>query len=152
MYVYVTKCLTKTYLTNNCTCLRRCTKRPRVETKATENPVRPCFLCCFWLCAEAGSVSGLRVSKSASTWPNMACSRPRLEWSPLREATEEPFSSELWETHFLVVLLVRLLPEYHIQRNTKKDYTHFFCLLQYLEAHMMKFSHIITHYEEWMPF
>lgn len=120
MHAYVTKCLIKTYLTNNCTCLRRCTKRPRVETKATENPVRPCFMCRFWLCAEAGSVSGLRVSKSASTWPNMACSRPRLEWSPLREATEEPFSSELWERHFLVVLLVRLLilSEKNEQRNT----------------------------------
>lgn len=96
----------------------RCTKRPIVETKATENPVRPCVLCCFELCADAGSVSGLKESKSASTWPNMVCSRPRLDWSPLREATEEPSSSELLETHFLL-LVVRLLilSKKHIQRK-----------------------------------
>ena len=101
------------------TCLMRCTKRPKVETKATENPVRPCVLCCSGLCAE---VSGLKESKSFSTWPNMVCSRPRLDWSSLREATEDPCSSELLERH-LLALVVRLLilPEKHIQRREKQS-------------------------------
>ncbi len=141
------ECLIRLYWVYHRTCLRRCTKRPRVETRATENPVRPCVLCCLWLWADAGSVSGPRVSKSASTWPNMACSRPRLDWSPLREVTEEPSSSELWETHFLV-LLVRplILPETYRDAQ-KNNSTHFFFLSQHLAVHMMTYPHRVTHYE-----
>lgn len=82
--------------------------RPRVETKATENPVRLCVRCCFGLPADTGSVLGFIESKSTSTCPNMFCSRPRLDWSSLREATETSFLHEPLETCFLV-LGVRLL-------------------------------------------
>lgn len=144
MYAYATTCLIKSYLFfSYCTCLTRCTIRPRVETKATENPVRPCFVCAFWL-FDAGSVSGCRVSKSASTWPNMACSSPRLDWSPLRDATEEPFSSRLGETHFLVVLMVRLLilPEKHKQTKEKKKSQYYSFYLTAQKSHYCKLRRI----------
>lgn len=97
--------MTKPFLISGSTFLRMCTKRPSVETKATENPVRLCVLCFLGLCADVAAVSGLSATKSSSTWPNMACSRPRLDWSPLREATGEPSSSEPWEPHFLALLV-----------------------------------------------
>lgn len=113
--------MTKPFLISGSTFLRRCTKRPSVETKATENPVRLCVLCFLGLCADVGAVSGLSASKSDSTWPNMACSRPRLDWSPLREATEEPSSSEPWETHFLPLLV--WLPIQSVQHIKEEQQT-----------------------------
>lgn len=120
------------------TCLRRCTKRPRVETKATENSLRPCFACLLWL-LEGGVVSGLRVSNSASTWPNMSCSSCRLVWSPLTDATDEPFNSELWDRHCLELLdWLWIFP-----KKKKKTYN----------CHLVKiFWHIITQYKWKMLF
>lgn len=93
----------------NCTFLWCCTNRAIVLIRATENPVRPCVLCSSGLCAFSGAESGPRLSSSASTWPNMVCSRPRVDWSPLRNATEEPFTSEIWETDFLFLLVPLLV-------------------------------------------
>lgn len=101
---YQIKEVMRQYVNATChTCLRSCTKRPRVETKATENPVRPCFACVLWLFG-ADSVSWTTVSNSASTWLNMSCSSWRLLWSPLRDETDEPVNSELWETRVLLIL------------------------------------------------
>ena len=74
------------------TCLRRCTRRPRVETSATEKPVRPWVLGGGpaseegWpsLCGSWGPIE----SKSSSTRPSMSCSRSRLDRVPLREMAD----------------------------------------------------------------
>jgi len=81
------------------TCLRRCTRRPRVETRATENPVRPCVLAgCSaapvegWPAPSLSGSWGPRESRSASTRASMACSMSRLDRFPPRESTDEPSS------------------------------------------------------------